>query len=454
MADGVQDTYVNLPDELTILCPLRTNAMIKRRDFLAKTMLLGAAGLTLPVPRIYGATMAPYEGRLLVVIQADGGWDVTSFCDPKVNQTGEMEITHWSRTAEPRTAGNITYAPFANNVDFFDKYFERMLVINGVDAQTNAHSTGVLHNWSGRNAEGFPTLTAMFAAHNAPDQPLSYVNFGGFAATANLIRFSRLGDMNVLRSILEPEKESSDRFDRSTSDMTRIREYRRTRLARLMSNSNLNRLKSNLEAYDSALESKSALVNFVEFVPTEEEALEDEQINAETSSDLKRQVKMTLAAFQAGVASAADLFVGGYDTHNAHDALHEPLFSHLTESIELLWNKAGEAGFADRLTLVIGSDFGRTPFYNAGDGKDHWPIGSVIVMEQNASWGNRVAGETDEGHNAYSINPTTLRRDDSNGTIIYPKHVHKALRRHLGLENTIVDADFQFVNTEDFSFFS
>jgi len=62
-------------------------------------------------------------------------------------------------------------------------------------------------------------------------------------------------------------------------------------------------------------------------------------------------------------------------------------------------------------------------------------------------------GLTDEGQNAYKINPNTLQRDDVNGTIIYPKHVHKALRRYLNLENTSVESNFAFNNTEDFKFF-
>ena len=65
-----------------------------------------------------------------------------------------------------------------------------------------------------------------------------------------------------------------------------------------------------------------------------------------------------------------------------------------------------------------------------------------------------MTGLTDEGHSAYKINPSTLARDDTDGTIIYPKHVHKALRRHLGIENTSVDANFPFNNTEDFNFFA
>ena len=47
----------------------------------------------------------------------------------------------------------------------------------------------------------------------------------------------------------------------------------------------------------------------------------------------------------------------------------------------------------------------------------------------------------------------TLERDDTNGTIIYPKHVHKALRRYLGIEESPGAQRFPFNSTEDFAFF-
>ena len=431
-----------------------------RREFLIKTMLLGVAGLTVSTPRLYGATLEPHSGRLLVTLQAEGGWDVSSFCDPKVNQSGEKEITNWSKTNEIEIAGNILYAPFAKNSWFFQKYHRQMLVINGVDAQTNSHTTGVLHNWSGRNAEGFPSLTALFAARIAPQQPLSYINFGGFSQTGGIIRFSRLDDLQALRGILEPEWQRYDEenkqqvYVRRPSDMARIRKFRNWRLARMLENPQLlHRQRTNLEAYADALESKGSLSRFKDFVPEESEILQDVEVHARQTSNLPRQIQMTIAAFQSGLASAADLYTGGYDTHTDHDSQHDALFGHIADMIDLFWTQAGEAGIADRITMVIGSDFSRTPHYNADSGKDHWPIGSVIVMEQNPSWGNRVVGLTDEGQNAYKINPNTLQRDDANGTIIYPKHVHKALRRYLNLENTSVESNFAFNNTEDFKFF-
>ena len=169
---------------------------------------------------------------------------------------------------------------------------------------------------------------------------------------------------------------------------------------------------------------------------------------------MRRQAQLTVLAFKTGVAVSADLWLGGFDTHAYHDPDHEWLLGNLTDSVDYLWEYAEEHGVADRMVVVIGSDFGRTNFYNAQSGKDHWPIGSYIVMEKSQPWTGRAVGETDGLHFAQRVNPRTLRRDDRGGTIIYPKHVHKALRRYLGIENSPGAQRFPFNNTEDFAFFS
>ena len=75
-------------------------------------------------------------------------------------------------------------------------------------------------------------------------------------------------------------------------------------------------------------------------------------------------------------------------------------------------------------------------------------------MEQNVAYTNQMIGETDEGHNAMAIDPDTLQRDDDNGVIIKPAHVHKALRNYLGLADNPITQPFVFNNTEDFDFFA
>ena len=74
-------------------------------------------------------------------------------------------------------------------------------------------------------------------------------------------------------------------------------------------------------------------------------------------------------------------------------------------------------------------------------------------MEKNRSWANRVVGETDELHFARKLNPATLQRDDASGVILHPKHIHKALRRYLGVGSTVESQTFPFHNTADLALF-
>ena len=160
-----------------------------------------------------------------------------------------------------------------------------------------------------------------------------------------------------------------------------------------------------------------------------------------------------MLAFKTGVAVSADLWLGGFDTHATHDPDQGWLLGNLTDSVDYLWEYAEQHGVADRMVVVMGSDFGRTNSYNSQGGKDHWPIGSYVIMEKGQRWTNRVVGETDGLHFAQRINPRTLAGDDANGTILYPKHVHKALRRYLGIEDSPGAQRFPFNGTEDFAFF-
>ena len=165
------------------------------------------------------------------------------------------------------------------------------------------------------------------------------------------------------------------------------------------------------------------------------------------SSNLKQQMQGALLVFQSGLGSAADLSLGGFDSHDQHDAVSEGLLTHLTSALNYFWDTAESLGLAERITLVVGSDFGRTNFYNEGDGKDHWPIGSYMVMERGAPWGDRVVGLTDELHFASPINQDTLRAD-RNGVIMTPSHVHKALWEYLGLEAFAADRGLTLPDAE------
>ena len=422
---------------------------MKRRTMLKVLMAAGAAASGFRLPLVHAAD---YRGKLFVFVQADGAWDPTSFCDPKANTPGEPVINHWAERDEVRQAGRIAYAPFARNAAFFEKYHRRMLVINGVDAQTNSHSVGVVHNWSGRNSEGYPTTTALLAAHYAPELPVPYLSFGGYSVTSGLTRFTRIDNADLLRSIANPATEMF-----SETSWAALESLWNATADRLEAAPNL--LPGDVrhrKFYRSAFATEG-LKAYADAVPPEDELEQEEQYTGPARSyhsTLRRQAQLAVLAFKTGVAVSADLWLGGFDTHATHDPDHEWLLGTLTDSVDYLWEYAEEQGVANRMVVVIGSDFGRTNFYNAVAGKDHWPIGSIIIMEKNQRWTGRAVGETDGLHFAQRINPRTLGRDDRNGTIIYPKHVHKALRRYLGIANTPGAQRFPFNNTEDFAFFS
>ena len=421
---------------------------MRRRAFLKGMLAASAAAAGFRLPLVHAAD---YRGKLFVFVQADGGWDPTSFCDPKANAAGEPVINHWAERDEVRQAGNIAYAPFARNAAFFEKYHRRMLVINGVDAQTNSHTVGVVHNWSGRNSEGYPTTTALLAAHYAPALPVSYLSFGGFSATSGLTRFTRIDDAQRLRDIADP---ASQLF--SNEDLVAFASYWTAAMERLEAAPNLLPGDVRHRAFYRSAFLTEGLRAYADTIPPEDELEQKEEYNGpggRFGSTLRRQAQLTVLAFKTGVAVSADFYLGGFDTHANHDPDHEWLLGNLTDSVDYLWEYAEEHGVADRMVVVIGSDFGRTNFYNSQDGKDHWPIGSFVVMEKNQPWTGRAVGETDALHFAYRINPRTLRRDDRGGTIIYPKHVHKALRRYLGVERSPGAQRFPFNNTEDFAFF-
>jgi len=148
---------------------------------------------------------------------------------------------------------------------------------------------------------------------------------------------------------------------------------------------------------------------------------------------VQQQMQGALLVLKSGLGAAAEVSLDAFDTHENHDLQHEALYTHLADSLDFFWDYAEELGLADRILLVIGSDFGRTNFYNDGNGKDHWPIGSYMIMEKNAPWGNRVVGLTDELHFAKGIDPQTLK-EDPNGVYMTPAHVHKAIQQYMGFD--------------------
>ena len=431
---------------------------MKRRTFLKS---LAAAGLytgnPFAIPNGWSAPIEPYRGTFFVTISADGGWDVTSFCDPKADSS----INHWADSQNIQTiAGSpITYAPFAHNSRFFQEHHEKMLIINGIDNQTNAHEAGVRHTWSGQIGHGFPTFSALAAATLGSHLPFAYISNGGYKETAGITKYTLMQDPSSLNKLVFPNK-FIDYDPAGTWDPPK--QYHRTEALDLIQQAKMNRL-SRLQG-DAQLSPKQlrsindlslARIGSDQLAPLAETMPAELVDNTDADGQwnpLMRQAQIALASYQAGLTVSADLSLWGFDTHSNHDDEHATAIQMLQRGIDYLWSEAEARGIADKMVVLISSDFGRTPTYNDGDGKDHWPINSSMIMAKGKGWTNRVAGMTNSNHEALTINTQSLLADD-NGIILNPKHIQQAMRRLAGIENHSLCQAFD-LDAENVNFFS
>ena len=178
-----------LLSDFGFVLPLRGQEMktMKRRQFMK---LSAAAGTGLLSGVNIGWAQQAYPGPYWLFIEANGGWDPTSFCDPKGRGLGPNgDINNYDQ-GDIGQAGNVAYAPppdsflpgqpnFINglfsNQQFFDAHFQRLLVINGISYGTNSHSVGRTTAWSGTKTLDYPSLGALIANQSAPDLPLPFV---------------------------------------------------------------------------------------------------------------------------------------------------------------------------------------------------------------------------------------------------------------------------------------
>lgn len=418
-----------------------------RRDFLK---LAAVTGLSVAFPWARSARAQEsilYDGPFFVLVNAAGGWDPTSLCDPKgmlsEDDENPMNISYFAD--EIREAGAIRYAPVGYNETFFTKYASEILVLNGVDTSTNGHDSGSRHVWSGKLAEGHPSFGALVAAAKNRAAPMAFLSNGGYDLTVGLVAPTRSGNTSGLQRIAYPNRPNpNDPDSRFHTDATyeRIRLAQKARLEAQMERAKLPRVKHAMGTLFTARVGEGEVRRLTDFLP--------EQLD-NSPNPLRRQAQLALASYKAGLTVSANLNIGGFDTHGNHDATHIPRLALLLEDIDFLLEEAERLNVSDKVVVVVGSDFGRTPGYNAQAGKDHWSITSMLLLGPGIR-GGRVIGATDERHRPKNIDPSTLAVSDG-GIRLTPGHVHRALRRLAGIEESEAARQFPLPG-EDLDLFS
>ena len=401
-----------------------------RRDFLKCCSL---TGLGLAIPRQSVVAWAPptkdspYPGPYSVVFNASGGWDTTFLMDPK----GVNGINRLYKEGDILTRGAHMYAPIRKhaqggmpNEDFFAEFSDGLLTFNGLDYSVNNHSPGARYMATGKlDSLAYPTFAALVAACHGATCPLSFLTFGNYSATGNLVAMSRVPYVQSLQKIAlsdmvegNPKAPYHDAFalDRIEQALRGGNEARAAvpRLPRAERGENM--------LYAAQTNSK-ALQRASQYIPS--------TIPRER---LSQQAEIALASFKAGVCVSANLDIGQFDSHANNDTDQMKLIPEFLAGIAYLIRRAGELKIREQLVIVIQSEMGRTPNYNPGNGKDHWSIGSVMFFGKGIR-GNRVIGATDEKQFALPVDPQTLKLDKAKGIRVRPEHIHESLRELAGI---------------------
>lgn len=452
-----------------------------RRDFVK---LAGLTGLSLFLPWAGSsearADETTWGGPFFLHMHAGGGWDPTLFCDGKLTAPGVTPVYENKLVTAVSEVNGIPVPsasaggkfflrtndlPVEEPAHFFQNAGRDFLVFNGVDTQTNNHDTGLQSQTCGHSAIELPALAALFAgmAAKGRDVPMAFLAGGQYNRTGDVVGVSRFpGDKVAL--LADPFKASANDEKGLLSDVAtqRILQLRNERFARLESQASLPRNKRTLKALRDASRGGAAvnLLKQVASAPSPGIDTFANDLSPETRPyltgsnnvggrarflDLGAPLEIVLRCFQAGVSAAATYEQGGFDTHGNHDVGQQASMGAFVARLRYVLLRAAQMGLRDRLFVLVTSDFGRTPRYNSGNGKDHWNVTSNLVLGPGIR-GGRAVGKSDEGHKAMRVAPGNVSQvlpdGDGSGERIQPSHIHRELRRVLGVDKAEFINDF------------
>lgn len=443
---------------------------MQRRDFVK---LAGLTGLSLFLP--WGlssqarADQAKWGGPYFLHMHAGGGWDPTIFCDGKITASGVtpafenrlvLEATEVNGIPVPSAGPDGKFflrdnregsRPLEDPHHFFSTVGKDVLVFNGLDTQTNNHETGVQGLACGHNDVELPALAALYAGVVARqrDVPLAFLAHGGYNRTGDVVGASRFPG-NKVPLLINPFHAGTDRPFVSDFASKRILEMREERLAALERQATLPRNKRTLSAMRDAMRGGGAVELLQSVIdapaPTIEpfmDGIPPEARDYVASGDnplfleLGKPLETILRCFQAGISASATYGQGGFDTHSDHDRNQQAELGRFVARLRYVILRAQQLGLSDKLYVLVTSDFGRTPRYNSGNGRDHWNVTSALLVGPGIR-GGRAIGKTDEAFKAMRVAPNDVTRllpdSDRSGARIHSSHLHRELRRVLGVD--------------------
>jgi hypothetical protein len=375
---------------------------LSRRAFAGGALALAGLAAT----RGGRSATPPFE-RHFLFLYAQGGWDPTGAFDPHVGAAGvDMDAD-----AVESAIGGITFTGGPSRpklTRFVERWSPVTCFVNGLDAHTVGHDTGVETSLTGSGGGDGPDWGTLIAASSRQDYPIPHALLSGPAFTGGrsdiamrngggalltLLDHSLVGALDVPGS---PFLDASERL---------IDAYLGERAAGFAAAHPSGAGGRRAAAYQSSLEAAVELQN--------------RTFGLNFGATDKTTLAQCLAAaelFRLGLSRCAMVAIeGSWDTHTGNalqGGMLDTFFGTLDTVLTTLANTRGRQTetMLQEVTVVALSDFGRTPTRNAAGGKDHWPYGSAMLCGAGVAGGQRV-GQTDDALLSQPIDLETGQAD-------------------------------------------
>ncbi len=384
---------------------------LSRRELLVSSAaLLGAPGRALSQAS---------DAKHLIVVFAEGGWDVTFCFDPKLGCSGcsiegpevdELPDQPQDREAV-QTFGQI---PLVVNEFkrpstryFFERWHSRAHVINGIWTGSIAHDPCRYRILTGTPSGTSPDLASIVGAIHGGSLPLGAIDLSGWGIAGPLAASSgRIGHQSQLAALLDggasfrapPSSPSYPIFRADPADEALVDEFLAAREAQLRARfsdggANDRRLDDLLESAERARRFRAQSDEALQFLTVGEQA------------NFTQQIRMAVDLISAGVCHAVTLDTrDDWDTHDGNAQQHV-YWNRLFEGLGELMRELEQRGLLEDTVVAVLSEMTRTPLRNSATGKDHWGHTSALLL--GAVRGDAVSGGTDHLLESRPIDLTT-----------------------------------------------
>ncbi len=399
-----------------------------RRHFLKHLSAAAAGGLCTPsFHRMFAwAQQGQDNPHFFIFMFAQGGWDITQVFESQKEGLQTIDVPTGVRNQfGPEVTDTFWDDPVGRPAvsQFFQDFGDRTSIVNGVYVRSLSHNLGretVMTGTTGMNRPDWPT---QIAARKASDRLLPNLSLSGPNFPGNLGGVTTSG--TTFNRLLFPSGYAPEEDIESSMET-----YLNEKLNGILSDvTDMGHEGGRVDELDRG---------YLRFNEIKEAR---NTLNLGGGGNFTDQGLSAVGAFQNGISVTATLRVpGGYDTHNDNDMRQgnnfQNTFMGLNTIVTELATRPGTTGtgsLLDQTTVCLVSEFGRTPRLNGGNGKDHWPVTSMMFVGGGIN-GGKVFGGTDDRQNYRNVDYTTGLPDDASTIELATPNIGAALLTLAGLD--------------------